>query len=55
MLLRQILDWALDGSFWFFSSHCQSSDLTEREINQGSAIVWNHLNKEEIKALCLPL
>lgn len=55
MLLRQMLDWALDGSFCFFSSHCQISDLTDREINQGSAIVWNHLNKEEIKALCLPL
>lgn len=47
MLLRQMLDWALGGSFCFFFSHCQSSDLTDREINQGSAIVWNHLNKGE--------
>ena len=48
MILRQMLDWPLGGSFLGFFSLSGQSD---REINQGSAVLWNHLNEGEIKVL----
>lgn len=42
MLSRQMLDWALGGSF---SNCCSLSEQSDREIHQGLAVLWDHSNE----------
>lgn len=46
--LRQMPDSALGRSF---SGFCSRSEQSDKEINQGLAVLWEHLNEGETKAV----